>query len=182
MVKQNVSYKIGDDMSISMWYDKWCSEGPLSNFISKRILYDTIMDVNTRLSTMTNNGQWMWPEGWVERFNILQNITVFCFCKWTRRIKLFELLESRDKQQVEFSTKQAWQDMRINWPKVVWNDVIWFKQFDTRHAFILWLVIQGRLMTLDRVAKWNHNDSLQCGRCNSGSDNHEHLFFQMQIY
>lgn len=76
---------------------------------------------------------------------------------------------------MEFSTKQ---DLRNNWPKVEWKDVVWFKQFNPRHAFILWLAVQGKLMTKDRVAKWQSNSCKQCALCKSGNDSHEHLFFK----
>nr|XP_043624069.1 uncharacterized protein LOC122595706 [Erigeron canadensis] len=174
MVKQHVRYKIGDGRSISIWYDIWCPEGPLSKFISKRVLYDARMDVDASLSSMIQEGRWMWPDGWEERFNFLER---FYVPNLQNGVKDEITWITKEKQLVAFSTAQAWKDIRINWPKVVWRDVIWFKQCDPRHAFILWIAIQEKLMTLDRIAKWKHSDNLQCGLCKDGKECHDHLFF-----
>nr|GEX14201.1 hypothetical protein [Tanacetum cinerariifolium] len=51
-------------------------------------------------------------------------------------------------------------------------------QLIPRHAFILWLAIQGKLMTQDRMEKWQNNVDLKCALCKSCADLHEHLFFK----
>ena len=80
--------------------------------------------------------------------------------------------------KVKFTTTQVWIDLRDNWPKVNWNEVVWFKQLIPKHSFILWLAVQGKLLTQDRMVNWNVTGNLVCGLCNSRSDSHEHLFFQ----
>nr|XP_043618991.1 uncharacterized protein LOC122590873 [Erigeron canadensis] len=79
---------------------------------------------------------------------------------------------------MEFSTQQAWIDLRDNWPKVGWNKVVCFTQMVPKHAFILWLAIQGRLLTQDKIEKWQQDCNLKCPFCQEGADSHEHLFFQ----
>lgn len=96
MVKQNFIYKIGDGKNISIWYDKWCPEGPLSKFITKRTLYDAIMDVDTKVASMANNGQWLWPEGWEDRFNALKDVSPLSY-RWIKKIELFGLQEKSSK-------------------------------------------------------------------------------------
>ena len=39
-VKSHIHYKVGDGKKISMWYDKWCSLGPLNQIITQRDIYD----------------------------------------------------------------------------------------------------------------------------------------------
>ncbi|GJT94359.1 hypothetical protein Tco_1089877 [Tanacetum coccineum] len=46
-----------------------------------------------------------------------------------------------------------------------------------RNAFILWLAINKKLNTQDKVAVWNKVDVLKCPLCNSVMDDHDHLFF-----
>ena len=36
----HVYHKIGNGKNIAVWYDKWCSQGPLCRFISKIEVYD----------------------------------------------------------------------------------------------------------------------------------------------
>nr|GEX28334.1 pentatricopeptide repeat-containing protein At1g63330-like [Tanacetum cinerariifolium] len=73
---------------------------------------------------------------------------------------------------------KAWFDMRKSLPAVEWKSVIWFNQFIPKHGFILWLSIQKRLLTRDRMEKWNKGGQMLCGLCNTIRDSHEHLFFQ----
>ncbi|GKA74776.1 RNA-directed DNA polymerase, eukaryota, reverse transcriptase zinc-binding domain protein [Tanacetum coccineum] len=74
--------------------------------------------------------------------------------------------------------RQAWFDMRESLPAVEWKSVIWFNQFIPKHGFILWLAIQKRLLTQDKMEKWNKGGQMLCGLCNTIRDSHEHLFFQ----
>ncbi|XP_071703867.1 uncharacterized protein [Rutidosis leptorrhynchoides] len=85
---------------------------------------------------------------------------------------------SNEGKKVPFSTHQVWQDFRINIPKVTWSNVIWFKGFDPKHAFILWLVVLNRLSTQDRMSVWMPNQMLSCVFCDSEMDSVKHLFFK----
>ncbi|GJS11125.1 RNA-directed DNA polymerase, eukaryota, reverse transcriptase zinc-binding domain protein [Tanacetum coccineum] len=51
-------------------------------------------------------------------------------------------------------------------------------QLIPRHAFILWLAIQGKLMTQDKMEKWQNNVDLRCALCKNCVDSHDHLFFK----
>nr|XP_043625498.1 uncharacterized protein LOC122596919 [Erigeron canadensis] len=160
-----------------MWYDNWCPQGPLSNFITKRVLYDARLDVGTKVVSMINDGKWMWPEGWEDNFDILKEISV-PILQLDKKDKVVWV--NRNMQQVEFSTTQAWQDLRCNWPTVEWKDVVWFKQLVPRHAFMLWLALQEKLMTQDRIARWKQI-SMQCSLCRNGIESHKHLFFKCKF-
>nr|GEW30501.1 hypothetical protein [Tanacetum cinerariifolium] len=39
-IKPYVVYKVRDGKKISLWYDNWCSVGPLSDLITNRMIYD----------------------------------------------------------------------------------------------------------------------------------------------
>nr|XP_043623020.1 uncharacterized protein LOC122594653 [Erigeron canadensis] len=154
-----------------------CADGPLSNFITKRVLYDARLDAKTKLSSMINEGQWKWPDGWSEKFSILQGITPPVLQSDKEDDVLWV---TNSNLQVDFSTKQIWQDLKYNWPNIDWKDMVWFKHFNPRHAFILWLAVQGKLQTKDRIAKWCHN-SVQCVLCKVENETHEHMFFNCKF-
>ena len=61
--------------------------------------------------------------------------------------------------------------------KVLWKDVVWFPQSIPRHSFVLWMAVQCRLMTQDRLAAWKPNEDMKCVFCKLTQDSHEHLFF-----
>nr|GEZ17200.1 reverse transcriptase zinc-binding domain-containing protein [Tanacetum cinerariifolium] len=77
----------------------------------------------------------------------------------------------------EYSTKYVWRDMECDNPKVIWRHLIWFAQCIPWHSFVLWMAIQNRLMTQDRVAVWKPNEPMKCVLCDQCPDSHDHLFF-----
>ncbi|GKF73072.1 RNA-directed DNA polymerase, eukaryota, reverse transcriptase zinc-binding domain protein [Tanacetum coccineum] len=54
-------------------------------------------------------------------------------------------------------------------------------QLIPRHAFTLWLAIQGELLTQDRMEKWQTIDDLKCALCKRCADSHDHLFFKCEF-
>ncbi|GJX09125.1 reverse transcriptase zinc-binding domain-containing protein [Tanacetum coccineum] len=79
---------------------------------------------------------------------------------------------------VKFSVNRAWKDLSENHDKVAWYNVVWFSNMIPRHAFIVWLLIHGRLPTQDRISKWYPNRSMKCSLCCEEMDSHDHLFFK----
>ncbi|XP_071695025.1 uncharacterized protein [Rutidosis leptorrhynchoides] len=82
---------------------------------------------------------------------------------------------------VNFTTYQAWSDLRINRNKVSWHHVIWYQGFDPRHSFIIWLAILSRLNTQDRMQIWLPNIPMSCSLCGKIKDSTKHLFFQCEF-
>ncbi|XP_071719592.1 uncharacterized protein [Rutidosis leptorrhynchoides] len=81
-------------------------------------------------------------------------------------------------KKVPFSTQQVWADFRCNRVQVVWHHVIWFKGFDPKHAFVLWLAVLNKLGTQDRLSKWYPYNVYRCVLCENSVDSVRHLFFQ----
>nr|GEY62351.1 hypothetical protein [Tanacetum cinerariifolium] len=78
-IKPFVRYKIEDGKDTLMWHDKWCNIGPLDRFISKRDMYNSRLNDDTRVADLMNNGVWNQPEGWSDLFPELQQIPNPCF-------------------------------------------------------------------------------------------------------
>ncbi|GJZ18708.1 retrovirus-related pol polyprotein LINE-1 [Tanacetum coccineum] len=66
---------------------------------------------------------------------------------------------------------------RYNYVK--WVDVHNHIKCNPTQAFILWMAIQGKLLTQDRMV-WVQGNDLKCSLCNSGIDSHKHLSFECQ--
>ncbi|GJY24734.1 RNA-directed DNA polymerase, eukaryota, reverse transcriptase zinc-binding domain protein [Tanacetum coccineum] len=169
-IKAHVFYSIGDGRNVSMWFDKWDSNGPLCDIIPRREWYRERYNDKETVAQMINNGVWIWPIQWYSNYPILCNIAAPTLTEGTKD-KVYWIDSYNVKK--EFSTNQAWHDLRGNW-----HHVIWFSQFQPRHAFILWLATKERLATQDRIAKWNGQISTECPLCKKEKDSHEHLFFK----
>ncbi|GJW50278.1 reverse transcriptase zinc-binding domain-containing protein [Tanacetum coccineum] len=62
-------------------------------------------------------------------------------------------------------------------PNVAWGKLVWFTQCIPSHMFIVWLAIQGRLQTQDRMVLWNNGYKMRCSLRNVCMESHAHLFF-----
>lgn len=55
---------------------------------------------------------------------------------------------------------------------------IWSSVAILKHAFVMWVAVKGRLMTLDQLNKWTPGyDQGVCCLCNEMQESHSHLFF-----
>ncbi|XP_071704336.1 uncharacterized protein [Rutidosis leptorrhynchoides] len=124
---------------------------------------------------MVMDNQWSWPIEWMNKFPILHNIRQPSL---KINVKDKVLWVCNNMKKVQFSIKQTWEDLREDSPKVDWNHVVWYSQAIPKHSFILWLAIKGRLLTQDRILKWNPTGNYICDLCRCCLDSHEHLFFQ----
>lgn len=76
-----------------------------------------------------------------------------------------------------FTVHSAWEDIRENVNRVTWYKHVWFFKCIPKHAFIPWLAIKGRLLTQDRILKWDPNLKSKCALWNEVYDSRDHLFF-----
>ena len=61
---------------------------------------------------------------------------------------------------------------------VPWSKLVWSKKNILRHSFILWLALNKKLYTLDKLSAWGVTSVTFCFFYNSSYETHEHLFFQ----
>nr|GEU49423.1 hypothetical protein [Tanacetum cinerariifolium] len=100
----------------------WCMDGPLCSLISRRDIYDARLDDNAKVSDMISNNQWNWPIGWKEKYVLLNNLDGAVTLS-NKDDKVLWVTNAEDK--VRFTTKQAWEDLRDNWPLFNWrHDVV----------------------------------------------------------
>ncbi|GKD57224.1 reverse transcriptase zinc-binding domain-containing protein, partial [Tanacetum coccineum] len=84
--------------------------------------------------------------------------------------------KNNDGRECNCSLKEVYNDMREMSIEVKWAKMIWFSCIP-KHSFILWLAIQEKLMTYDRMIKWGYCDMTCCLLCKNNVETHDHLFF-----
>nr|GEW11949.1 hypothetical protein [Tanacetum cinerariifolium] len=72
-MKRHVIYKIGNGLNTYVWFDKWDHYGPLSNFITKRDIYDARFKTNNSVAQLIEEDKLKWPSEWLDMFPILKN-------------------------------------------------------------------------------------------------------------
>jgi hypothetical protein len=95
-------------------------------------------------------------------------------CLWVILIRYFGVFHNSGKYQCS----GTWDYIRNKRALVPWWKLIWFPLAIPKQAFILWLAIQNRLVTGERMASWGFNGDVLCVFCRSCIEGRDHLFFQ----
>lgn len=77
-----------------------------------------------------------------------------------------------------FSIKKAYMKLLGTHSKVSWRGLVCNNLASPKSVFILWLMVQNRLATRDRLLSWKIQCSAACGLCDSADESVEHLFYQ----
>jgi hypothetical protein len=56
---------------------------------------------------------------------------------------------------------------------------VWFPHAIPKHAFILWLAMQDRLLIGDHLIKWGYKGEVKCLFCHNQMESMEHLFLNV---
>ena len=88
------------------------------------------------------------------------------------------LWRRRDGSLTPFSVRDVWLSICPSELDTDWHHLVWFSQNIPRHAFILWVAMNRRLKTHDRLHFWEAYPTFSCGFCHNGPDSHDHLFFE----
>lgn len=75
-----------------------------------------------------------------------------------------------------YETWKLYTYLRPQIGKVRWEGVVWTKRGIPRHNFHLWLVVQDRIPTRDRLLRWGLQVSSLCLLCNGADETRDHLF------
>ncbi|GJV99324.1 hypothetical protein Tco_1554576 [Tanacetum coccineum] len=114
LVRENIVHQIGNGDNISMWFDNWSAIGPLCNIITYRDLYDARLNASVSVRDLVLNNRWNWPENWNE---MSPQITSMANPQVDDNAFDKIMWKSIDGRTYAFSTKQAYYDMSIQWPK-----------------------------------------------------------------
>nr|GEX45971.1 hypothetical protein [Tanacetum cinerariifolium] len=123
-------------------------------------MYAARMTDNCTVADAIEGNDWKWPSDWYDKYPILKSVQV-------------PVLDELIKDTIKW-----WKDLYVNGESVTWSFMVWYTQCIPKHAFVLWMAVQEKLLTQDRILKWKPNEILECALCGKCNDSHEHLFFQ----
>ena len=101
-------------MKTSVWFDKWCNLGPLSQIVTRRDLYDARFDANATISEMVSDNQWIWSNVWSIRFPEISCLPVPNLSNTSDRA----IWRDTNGNEKSFSVKQVWEDYKESETKV----------------------------------------------------------------
>ena len=167
-----IRYDIGDGCSTFLWFDYWLPLGPIQSTMGDRVIYDSRLRRDAKVSSIIRAGSWAW---------LVENSTGLITLK--KSIPT-QIIPHPDKEDCivwtmhlggYFSISSAWKAFRVHRPLVEWASIVWFSGSLPKASFILWLAIRGRLSTQDRL--FNISPAACCSLCGDNLEDHNHLFF-----
>ncbi|KAL2243624.1 UNVERIFIED_CONTAM: hypothetical protein Sindi_0480400 [Sesamum indicum] len=162
-----VNYQIGDGGKIYIWLDPWHHLGPLIEQFPRGPNHLGIEE-SAKLNSVISAGEWEWPP-----------ITDFECLEITHNLPFISGGEDRVVWRIDGgqpTTHALYRLFDPPEPKVGWSLLLAGSLKISRHSFILWLAILGKLPSTDKP--WlSHLGA--CILCDEGAtESHPHLFFR----
>ena len=172
-IRPFIIHKVHNGKGTSLWHDSWNSVGPLLPYYGDRIIYDSAIHSNALVPEVIDDGRWNWPIANSAELIDIKNRCANYNLDGSREDCISWTLTSSG----EFTVNSAWNYYRPKKPVANWHYTIWFSQAIRRHAFIVWLAIQDRLVMQDKLLRWGLIDSVSCVFCRTNVEDRNHLFF-----
>ncbi|GJV01911.1 hypothetical protein Tco_1335480 [Tanacetum coccineum] len=177
LIREFIWKKLGNGLTTSVWFDRWCIQSPLADLISSRDIFREGFNKETKVCDLVINGVLDWPTSWLSKYPSLNAIVSPVLVPNSH-----DLLEWRNEDGLvcSFSAHTVWNTIRARGTKVSWYDAVWFSCCIPKHAVHLWLVIRRRLKTQDTLRHWDNMiyALVTCSLCETQPDSHDHLFFE----
>ncbi|GKD88798.1 hypothetical protein Tco_1364305 [Tanacetum coccineum] len=72
-VRAHIKFFIGNGRKTMVWHDHWIGCETISKTINHRVVYKGRLDTNATVAEIYDDGKWLWPDGWLQRFLILKS-------------------------------------------------------------------------------------------------------------
>ncbi|CAL1408552.1 unnamed protein product [Linum trigynum] len=145
------------------------------------------------LWAIISNSSSLWAS-WVRQYQLSYTSiwcippTISCSWAWKKVVKVRVLaegyLQARNNgvfwngfHMERYYVTKVWETIRVKQPQVPWCKLVWKSLCSPRDKHIIWLIIQDRISTLDKIQKWNAGIINLCPLCRSVPESRDHLFF-----
>ena len=140
-----LSHRVGNGEHTFLWYDKWHPFGPLVEKFGTRVIYDSALPRNSRVSTVILNNSWAWP---VRPSRIANSGALMAIRDGLTQIPIHGSSQDRviwdPSPNGIFSTAATWKSLYDDPNTVHWYKLVWFQGATPRHSifffFEKWLV------------------------------------------
>nr|GEV26233.1 reverse transcriptase domain, reverse transcriptase zinc-binding domain protein [Tanacetum cinerariifolium] len=153
---------------------------PLKNMLSNRDIARSVFSLDDSVSNLIYDGACKWPPDWLSRFPFMAQLQVPLLLDDMDDVILWH---DRDGDLQSFLVACVWDTIRSRADMVQWYNIVWFPHYIPYHAIHMWLVVEKKLKTQDRLWQWDVGPSidlnlLRCPLCELVLDSHDHLFFK----
>ncbi|XP_059435384.1 uncharacterized protein LOC132168417 [Corylus avellana] len=142
IAKRFLKFEVGNGDNIHMWLDLWHPAGILIEQYGFRVVYDAQSNIEAKLSSVICNGDWFWRPARSEALvDIQARLSEVCLGQFDKPIWL-------GSKKGVYVSAETWEALREKNTEVIWWKLIWFPLAIPKQAFILWLAMKNRLLTV----------------------------------
>lgn len=172
IVHPHIKTIIGNGLTASLWFDNWHPLGPLAERFGSRVIYDSGLPSDSTVSTIIRNFQWALPITQTLELNEIR-ANMSSLAEPNRANDSHKWMLTSNGQ---FSIASLCNHLRTQFPKVLWHHSLWFSGHIPKCSLIVWIAVQNRLYTEDRLVTFGTKSHSCCSFC-QGHESHDHLFF-----
>lgn len=169
--KDNIKHIIGNGQNTLFWWDNWDPIGPLKEKFGDIIIYDSRISKHVKVRDIIENGDWKWP--------LANSLNL-----WEVKAMMVDnpnggndVLRRTPNLLGKFTIRSTWNELRVKKREVTWAHIVWHKKFIPYHTIILWLALEKRINTRDKLLRFGVITNSTCVLYNNGEEDINHLFF-----
>ncbi|GKC04069.1 hypothetical protein Tco_0995679 [Tanacetum coccineum] len=119
LIREFIWKKLGNGLTTSVWFDRWCIQSPLADLISSGDIFREGFNKETKVCDLVINGVLDWPTSWLSKYPSLNAIVSPVLVPNSH-----DLLEWRNEDGLvcSFLAHTVWNTIRARGTKV-WNQV-----------------------------------------------------------
>ncbi|XP_013713812.1 uncharacterized protein LOC106417576 [Brassica napus] len=176
MAYQFIRVEVGNGNCAFFWHDDWLRMGKLINITGATGTRYLGVPRNAKVSDAVSEGQWKIRGQRSRHYHELHHrVQIEPVPNVSQGPDTFLWRYDEGVYQDSFNAAKTWEQIWSKRAEVVWSRSVWFTQGIPRHAFLVWLAIQNRLSTGDRMRKWGIHQG--CVLCGERDETRDHLFF-----
>ena len=176
VAKQLCKVEVENGELTSFWYDNWSPFQNLQDIVGTRGTLELGISKNSSLAAA-----WTHRRRRRHRADHLNAVEDALHFQWQQRSENADSVLWRGRNDVfkpSFSTRDTWNHVRTTASNVSWHKGVWFAHATPKYSFCLWLTVQNRLSTGDRMIKWQGGVTGTCVFCQTCTETRNHLFFE----
>ena len=167
---QKISYKVGRYSAFSLWHDPWCNHKPLSTQFDSSLQSALESLPNDTVSYIQDNGHWNLG---ASNHYLVRDLRLYCSHIIPGRHD--EILWNQCRN-MKISISVIYRDISLHKSAPRWLDFIWHSFSVPKFAVTSWLILQKRLLTKDRMLRFDMRTDPTCILCATADETHDHLF------
>ncbi|XP_050219091.1 uncharacterized protein LOC126669623 [Mercurialis annua] len=167
-------YKLGNGSKFFFWGDPWVNGQSITYRFPGIDIKGSDIKKYVKVCSLWRNDTWVLPD-------LLDDVTNDAWDYIRANIKIRSNIEdqvcSRARADGKFNISSVWRKLVPERDRVQWGKIIWSSGNIPRYSFITWMALIGRLVTKDKLRKWNVINDDKCSLCNVNLESRDHLFF-----